>query len=117
MKNSKEVGKGRSSNRKWMIVEDCCSTEGQKWLTGAKPNHKANLWIILSPLNFFSRCIQGFIFIGLYDRNTCLFVFPGPFIRKEEAVRGLVTEVEQKYGEITGKEKNLRVMTHDSCVL
>jgi hypothetical protein len=28
-----------------------------------------------------------------------------------------VTEVEQKYGEITGKEKNLRVMTHDSCVL
>ncbi len=36
-------------------------------------------------------------------RGTCLFVFPGPFVRKEEAVRGLVTKVEQKYGEISGK--------------
>jgi|688.fasta_scaffold1701710_1 hypothetical protein len=40
-----------------------------------------------------------------------LFLFPGLNVRKEEAVRGLVTEVEQKYGEISGKEKNLRVMT------
>ncbi len=75
----------------------------------ATPKDNANLWIILGHPYIFSRCIQAFI--GLYDRNTCLFVFPGPFVRKEEAVRGLVTEVEQKYGEISGKEKSLRFMT------
>ncbi len=68
---------------------------------------------LYAPFSFFFLCIEAFI--GRYDRNTCLFLFPGPYVRKEEAVRGLVTEVEQKYGEISGKEKNLRFMTVILC--